>query len=257
MTQRHSSRISAQQSSLAALQMAMSARLVKPQVVICRTRLSCTALHDASATRHFEPPISIHSGISIVKNMVQEQVQSFIQLIICMLAAGSQSGLVTGKRQLLAACALLMERLVSCLLSLTKGPFGAGDVTLKRGLESLERCWQSHAGPSNLVPSLQPRSSASGCLDLPPGSSCATSHDASILGEMPISDDTANQQAQSATESARSSPGQAGLQSAGDQASGQESAAFAASPNRLFMGNATLDRNLQSLQRRWDSQQSR
>ncbi|KAK9834590.1 hypothetical protein WJX74_005366 [Apatococcus lobatus] len=127
-----------------------------------------------------------------------------------------------------------------------------GDVTLKRGLESLERCWQSHAGPSNLIPSLQARRSGSGCLDLPV-EPAATNNTACTSPQLYSQGDPPK-----CCQTAAGDPDRCPEQEHSDgQSSSQAASAVAASPSRLFMGNATLDKNLQSLQRRWDSQKSR
>lgn len=129
---------------------------------------------------------------------------------------------------------------------------GTGDATLNRGLESLERCWQSHAGPSLLIPSLQPRRSGSGSLDLPAELDTLTNDLVTTPAQLPISSAPASQPGLSAA------PGlDRHLSKEGSaQASGQQGAAVAP-VSHLCMGNATLDRNLQSLQRRWESQKSR
>lgn len=119
-----------------------------------------------------------------------------------------------------------------------------GDATLKRGFDSLERCWQSHAGPSNLIPSLpaEPDFLTNAFVGTPP--------------QLLTSSNTAIQPGLAAACSVDRPPGKDGFESAPDQAPGQQGAAVAP-VSRLCMGNATLDRNLQSLQRRWDSQKSR
>ena len=131
-----------------------------------------------------------------------------------------------------------------------------GDATLNRGLKSLERCWQSHAGPSRLIPSLQPRRSSSGSLDLPAEPDTLTNDFVSTPSQLPTNSAPAKQPGLSAARRIDKPPGKEGFESAPDQTSGQQGAA-AAPVSRLCMGNATLDRNLQSLQRRWESQKSR
>ena len=134
----------------------------------------------------------------------------------------------------------------------------AGDATLKRGLDSLQRRWQSHAGPSNFIPALQSRPSGSASPGIMPNEDFE--HSENIASPSSSSHSTASQEMSAPPQNGIGPPDNAPQESSQDQrnaAADKEASSASTSPHQVYMANATLDKNLQSLQRRWDSQRNR
>ncbi len=138
----------------------------------------------------------------------------------------------------------------------------AGNATLQRGFDSLEQHWQSHAGPSNFVPALQPRSPSSAA----PSNIHATksNQDSSGMASGTPDPSCSNPQDDPASKDIDAQPHRVSPSNVHKSGEDLQSAAAGtgistndATPQQLPVANATLDKNLLSLQRRWDSQKRR